>query len=350
VAIVPAPPGGELLGRAEQAEGQLAEAPQLGVRHAAPAASYAVTADDREQPASAPQPSSLGTTLRPGDQMLIVRCEVSDRAGGEAALRDLLSRNSIAWEEPTPSQSGALAGRAKLDRQRADSKQSGKLASTDGQSADETLKPTAEAASEAIVGEHTDEAVYVVADPQQVQGVVKALAADKAFRNVKFEQSSAQAQADLFFSLQPASPGVAEPSALAAPAHSAPAQLRDQSKTDLGLAESATKKEAAPSNAQRARPRGLAAESAPMSKDSPLTKDRGSDELGRAVRVLPGQLSQLQENTAKEPPTAAAVAGERRFAAQQQRWKGQQGQSAPGQAQALFIFRVVPEAAAAQEP
>jgi len=372
VAMVPAPPGGELRAGAGagQAESPAAAAPQL-------AASDSRTVDGQEaEVRDEAQLHALGVALPPGDQMLIVRFDVSDRASGEGALRNLLARNRIAWQEPAPGEEAEELAGTGTDHKASQREPSDEVSSTERKTPDMKHHVVAQAPRDRIAGEGDAEAVYVVGDSQHVQGVVDALALDKAFRNVKLEQTSPSAPIDLYpYAIEPTTP---EESSAAAAASTAPETGLRQGKggATRAAAPQTTKSETAADKAEAQgeddalRRANVAGRPALSRKQAPPTVQdgaasirggmgggqmmRGGSAFGRAVRVPVGQANQQTDKLAQTGIDESAAPGAAdvglRLYAEQQKGNKQQVQNVPAQTQALFIFRVVPESSAAEEP
>ena len=366
VAMVPAPPDGELRAPAEagRAERLPATAPQRAASDSLAEDGQAVEVRNESQL------QALGVALPAGNEMLIVRCDVSDRASGEAALRKLLDQNSIAWQEAVPGeQAGESAGTGPDQRQASD-----EVSSTKGKTPDMKRRVVAQASRDRIAGEGDAEAVYLVGDSQQVQGVVDALALDKAFRNVQLEQTPPSAPIDVYlYAMQPAA-SKESPAPAAVPAGPEAGLSQEERGATRAAAPQATKAETAADKdeAQREsdalRRAKVAGSPAQLHKQTSPTDQGGRANLrggmgggqtigagaalGRAVRVPIGQLNRMAEKPAQtgidEPAEPATIAASRRLVAEQQKANKQQGQTAP--AQALLIFRLVPESSAAQEP
>ncbi len=193
VAIAPAPQGGELTAAPRPAENAPAvalaarddeanrsraaaapmEAPHAPVDEIGGAA--ATAAKDRTPEAA----DDLFDTS--DDRLLVVQCDVTTRADAEAALRELLATEQIAWRSQMPQAPQAApqgAGKSLMAIKKP------------GANLPDVTAPAAEAADAAA-----PDAIYIVAEKQQLQTALDSLQASGTFRNVTLSQRSAPADA-----------------------------------------------------------------------------------------------------------------------------------------------------------
>jgi anti-sigma factor RsiW len=219
VAIAPAPPGGELNAGGAPAVPALAKheateatpkpmAAPVDAPQAAPAPPSQVARDVRavgamRSDAAAPQAdASLFDTGN--DHLLVVECDVASAAVAEADLRGLLMANQIAWE-PTETKAKSTAH----DKDAV----ALQTATADKQEAPEQKDTAADS---------TSDAVYVLANTEQLQTAINSLSASETFRNVRFNRIAAPPEALVTYDQSPdvptaqAAPKPVETSAAAA--------------------------------------------------------------------------------------------------------------------------------------
>jgi negative regulator of sigma E activity len=207
VAVAPAPPGGELnaarppdemVARAGPAPAAVANEEALPKMREAELGRprqlnrFLAATDEQGKTADAFSPPSA-------DRLLVVHCDVSAGADGEAALRQLLAEHKIAWEDAPSDKQSVVA----LARERV----------SDADDAERRPPGKRGAASPAV----SPDAVYAIAPPEQVRAALASLNANDAFHNVTVNEVAAPVDASGMYFYSPP-PDVAKPMPAAAPA------------------------------------------------------------------------------------------------------------------------------------
>jgi anti-sigma factor RsiW len=331
VAIAPAPPGGELNAGGAPAVRALAKhdateavpipmAAPVDAPQAAPAPPSQVARDSRLagavlSDAAAPQAdSSLFDTGN--DHLLVVECDVASAAVAEADLRGLLMANQIAWE---PS---AIKAKSMTQDKDAVALQT---ATADKQEAVEQKDAASDSASDAV---------YILADTQQLQTAINSLSASETFRNVRFNRVAAPREALVTYdqsSDMPTAPAAAAPAETSDAANGKPSPDRNSNQQ---------------SQLNRARQVPLAAAQSTFGVPD-VAGTKGFGATGQDAKAMP-QARALRQAQLKQMPVAPPTTPEPTAPADA---PSVQGQSQSGNTtRALIILHVAPEASSSTDP
>ncbi|HEY4311764.1 MAG TPA: hypothetical protein VGN12_20120 [Pirellulales bacterium] len=332
VAIVPAPPGGELNAGGAPAVRALA-------KHAAKKAVPGPMAAPAHAPQAAPAPPSqvardvqaAGAMLSDAvatqadlslfdtgnDHLLVVECDVTSAAVAEADLRGLLMANQIAWE---PS--------AMKTKSTAQDKDAVALQSTAADKQEAAEKKD-------LPSDTTSDAVYVLANTEQLQTAINSLSASETFRNVRFNRVAAPPEALVTYDQ---SSDISTAPTASKPGETGVAGASSKPSSD------SHSNEQSPLN--RARQVPLAAAQSTFGV-SDIARTKGSSAAGQDAKATP-QARALRQVQLKQMPVAPPTTPEPTAPADV---PSVQGQSQSGNTtRALIILHVAPETSSAETP